>query len=140
MVVITRSEAETELEGEKLGKIATPGSIIALCGGLGAGKTTFAKGLAIGLGINANVTSPTFTIVNEYYGKKRMIHFELYRIETEDELYEIGWDEYSASDGVCVVEWSEKILHLLPKDTIIVKLEIVDNNQRRIIIKNEVQL
>ena len=136
MVVITKNESETILEGKKLGLTLHPGAIIALYGELGAGKTTFIRGLAEGLNIKMHVSSPTFTIVNEYPGDIPLFHFDTYRLETESELYDIGWDDYPERGGICAVEWSEKVPNAFPADTIIVKLENTGNNNRRIEIIN----
>ena len=132
MTIITSNEAGTIYEGEKLGRTLTGGSVIALFGDLGAGKTTFTRGLAKGLGIKASVQSPTFTIVNEYPGEISLYHFDMYRLEHENELFDFGWDDYLESGGVCVVEWSEKVPHAFPENTIIVKIENIDTNTRRL--------
>ncbi len=95
-------------------KRLTGGEVIAMYGDLGAGKTAFVQGLAKGLGITRNVTSPTFTIVNEYMGRLPLYHFDVYRIADPDEMYEIGYDDYIGGDGVCVIEWAELIEELLP--------------------------
>ena len=133
MTVITNSEAETMSEGERLGRVLTPGAIVALYGGLGAGKTAFIRGLASGLGIKMDVTSPTFTIVNEYPGSIPLYHFDLYRLENEDELFDIGWYDYLERGGVCAVEWSEKARGAFPPNTIIITLESISLNARRIV-------
>ena len=96
------------------------------------GKTAFTRGLALGLGISMNVSSPTFTIVNEYPGKTPLFHFDLYRLEDEGELFDIGWDEYLERGGVCAVEWSEKAPGAFPPETIFVKLESLSADVRRI--------
>jgi tRNA threonylcarbamoyladenosine biosynthesis protein TsaE len=106
----TTGEGETEAVGEALGKTVAPGTVIAFTGDLGAGKTAFTRGLARGLGISDRVTSPTFTIVNEYEGGRLpLFHFDMYRLESSDELFDIGWEDYLARGGVCAVEWSEKV-------------------------------
>jgi len=122
MVITTNNESETINEGEKLGHTLKPGAVVALYGELGAGKTAFTKGIAAGLGIGMNVTSPTFTIVNEYPGKTPIFHFDMYRLESEAELFDIGWDDSLERGGVCVVEWSEKVPGAFDMDTIKVKL------------------
>ncbi|MCL2402399.1 MAG: tRNA (adenosine(37)-N6)-threonylcarbamoyltransferase complex ATPase subunit type 1 TsaE [Oscillospiraceae bacterium] len=132
MTIITNNEFETILAGEKLGHMLPPGSVVALYGGLGVGKTAFTRGLAKGLGIDSNVSSPTFTIVNEYPGNIPLFHFDMYRLENAHELFDIGWDDYLERGGVCVVEWSEKVPNAFPIGTIIVKLEILDENARRL--------
>ena len=132
MIVITNNEAETILEGEKLGRTLAPGAVVALCGGLGSGKTTFARGLAAGLGICKSVSSPTFTIVNEYPGSTPLFHFDMYRLESESELFDIGWDDYLECGGVCVVEWSEKVPGAFLPDTISVQFENLGGDTRRL--------
>lgn len=114
MEYVTHSETETEELGERLGERALPGTVIAFTGDLGAGKTAFTRGLARGLGIDGRVTSPTFTIVNEYDGGRLpLFHFDMYRLESSDELFDIGWEDYLARNGVCAVEWSEKVSNAL---------------------------
>jgi len=135
MEIITNSETETIHEGEKLGRTLTPGAIVALYGQLGAGKTAFTRGLASGLGITANVSSPTFTIVNEYPGNIPLFHFDMYRLESDNELFDIGWDDYLDRGGVCAVEWSEKTPGAFPAETITVRLENLGGDSRRLEIK-----
>jgi len=132
MTIITNSETETISEGEKLGRRLAPGAVVALYGGLGAGKTAFVRGLALGLGINKNVSSPTFTIANEYTGEIPLYHFDMYRIKSENELFDIGWDDYLESGGVCAVEWSQNTPGAFPPDAIVVKFENLGGNTRRI--------
>ena len=135
MIIVTDNETATIREGEKLGRTLAPGAVVALFGGLGAGKTAFTRGLAIGLGIKADVSSPTFTIVNEYPGTTPLFHFDMYRLEGENELFEIGWDDYLERGGVCAIEWSEKIQNSLPTCTIAVTIETLGENKRRIEVK-----
>jgi len=137
MVIITNNENETIIEGEKLGRALGPGAVVALFGGLGAGKTAFTRGLAAGLGISMNVSSPTFTIVNEYPGITPLFHFDMYRLDSEDELFDIGWDDYHGRGGVCAVEWSEKVPGAFPPETIVVKLENLGGDSRRLEIASE---
>ena len=109
MTITTNSPEQTELLGKKLAARLNPGDVIAYYGDLGAGKTAFTRGLARGLGCRGRVTSPTFTIVNEYEGDIPLFHFDLYRLGSSDELFDIGWDDYLARGGVCAVEWSENV-------------------------------
>ena len=110
MQYLTNSPAETEAIGAALGKILPPGSVLAYRGGLGAGKTAFTRGLARGLGAKEQVTSPTYTIVNEYLsGRMPLFHFDMYRLASSDDLWDIGWDDYLERGGVCAVEWSENV-------------------------------
>ena len=113
----THSEGETEAVGEALARTLEPGAVIAFTGDLGAGKTAFTRGLARGLGLTGRVTSPTFTIVNEYEGGRLpLFHFDMYRLESSDELFDIGWEDYLRRGGVCAVEWSEKVSGALTGD------------------------
>ena len=110
MQFITHSPEETELLGQRLGETLSGGEIIAYQGGLGAGKTAFTRGLARGLGISMRVTSPTYTIVNEYTsGRMPLFHFDMYRLHSADDLFDIGWEDYLERGGVCAVEWSENV-------------------------------
>ena len=110
MQFITKSPEETERLGERLGKTLRVGEVIAYLGDLGAGKTAFTRGLARGLGISMRVTSPTYTIVNEYTGGRLpLFHFDMYRLASAEELFDIGWEDYLARGGVCAVEWSENV-------------------------------
>jgi len=137
MTIITNSEDETIREGEKLGRMLKPGAVVALYGELGAGKTAFTRGIASGLGIGMCVSSPTFTIVNEYPGSIPLFHFDMYRLESENELFDIGWEDYHDRCGVCVVEWSEKVPGAFSPDAIVVNLETLDENKRRLEIITE---
>ena len=113
---------ETEAAGEALAARLEAGSVIAYAGDLGAGKTAFTRGLARGLGCRGRVTSPTFTIVNEYEGNSPLFHFDLYRLGGEDELFDIGWEDYLVRGGVCAVEWSERAAGVLPPETVTVTI------------------
>lgn len=109
MKFLTHSEQETEQLGEQLAKKLKPGTVIAYEGDLGAGKTAFTRGLARGLGITERVTSPTYTIVNEYPGKIPLFHFDMYRLSSSEELFDIGWEDYLERGGILAVEWSERV-------------------------------
>ena len=110
MTFLTNSPADTEALGAAVGKILQPGTVIAYRGDLGAGKTAFTRGLARGLGYTDMVTSPTYTIVNEYLGGRiPLFHFDMYRLASSDDLWDIGWDDYLDRGGVCAVEWSENV-------------------------------
>ena len=123
MQFLTHSPEETEALGEALGRRLRGGEIIAYYGGLGAGKTAFTRGLARGLDISSRVTSPTYTIVNEYLGGRLpLFHFDMYRLSSSDELFDIGWEDYLARGGVCAVEWSENVVDAL-QDAIRVTIE-----------------
>ena len=133
MEYLSHSPEETEQIGEMLGKRLSGGTVLALRGGLGMGKTAFTRGLARGLGYTGRVTSPTFTIVNEYDGATPLFHFDLYRLDGEDDLFDIGWDDYLARGGVCAVEWSERIDSALPPDTLTVSIARGEHDNDRII-------
>ncbi len=122
MEYLSHSEAETESIGEALGKRLFPGAVLAFRGNLGMGKTAFTRGLARGLGCMGRVTSPTFTIVNEYEGKIPLFHFDMYRLTDSDALFDIGWEDYLGRGGVCAVEWSERVVDALPEDTVWVSI------------------
>ena len=134
MEFITNSPAETELVGVKLAQQLTAGTVIAYKGDLGAGKTAFTRGLARGLGAKESVTSPTYTIVNEYLsGRMPLFHFDMYRLRSADELFDIGWDDYLERGGVCAVEWSENVADAL-EGPITVTIEKLGEDTRRITI------
>ena len=137
MTYVTNSPAETEALGQRLAERLKPGDVIAYTGDLGAGKTAFTRGLARGLGITERITSPTFTIVNEYQGGRLpLFHFDMYRLGSSDELYEIGWEDYLARGGVCAVEWSEIVADALEEDCIRVDIRQGDTeNQRKITVE-----
>ena len=123
MRFVTHSVDETEALGERLAKTLHGGEIIAFTGDLGAGKTAFTRGLARGLGIPMRVTSPTYTIVNEYLtGRIPLFNFDMYRLGSSDELFDIGWEDYLARGGVCAVEWSENVEDAL-RDAIHITIE-----------------
>jgi len=132
MQYITNSPAETEAIGSALGKIINPGTVIAYRGDLGAGKTAFTRGLARGLGCTDIVTSPTYTIVNEYLGGRiPLFHFDMYRLRSSDDLFDIGWDDYLDRGGVCAVEWSENVDDAM-EDAICITIEKLGEDSRRI--------
>ena len=118
------SEQETKQLGERIGQAARPGTVIALIGDLGTGKTTLTKSIARGLGVTETVTSPTFNIIREYKsGRIPLYHFDVYRIADPDEMFELGYEEYFYGDGICVVEWADIIEELLPEDAVIIHIE-----------------
>lgn len=134
MEFLTLSPEQTEAVGEALAAHLHPGDVIAYYGGLGAGKTAFTRGLARGLGICEPVTSPTYTIVNEYLsGRMPLFHFDMYRLSSSEELFDIGWEDYLARGGVCAVEWSENVDDALA-DAICVRIERTGDDSRRITI------
>ena len=123
MEYLSHSPEETERIGETLGKTLRPGSVVAYRGGLGMGKTAFTRGLARGLGCAGRVTSPTFTIVNEYSGALPLFHFDMYRLDSSDALFDIGWEDYLDRGGVCAVEWSENVADAMPDGTVYVTIQ-----------------
>ena len=131
----TKNELETEALGEKLAKAIEGGAVIAMYGDLGAGKTAFVRGMARGMGLTCRVSSPTFTIVNEYLGDRELIHFDMYRLSSGDELFDIGWEDYIARGAVCAVEWSENVEDAFFGDEIIVRIEKLGDTQRKITIE-----
>ena len=134
MIYLTNSPEETEKIGAALATILTPGTVLAYRGDLGAGKTAFTRGLARGLGYADPVTSPTYTIVNEYLGGRLpLFHFDMYRLRSADDLFDIGWDDYLERGGVCAVEWSENVEEAL-EDPITVTIEKRSDTERRITI------
>lgn len=116
------SEQETEAIGREMAQQLAPGAVVAFTGDLGAGKTAFVRGMAQGLGISQRVTSPTFTIVNEYEGPTPLFHFDMYRLSGSEDLFDIGWEDYLSRGGVCAVEWSEQVADALPEGTVYVTL------------------
>ena len=135
MEYLTNSPEETEALGAALGRIVQPGTVIAYRGDLGAGKTAFTRGLARGLGIREPVTSPTYTIVNEYpQGRIPLFHFDMYRLSSADDLFDIGWEDYLDRGGVCAVEWSENVADAM-EDAVVVTIEKTGEHSRRITIE-----
>ena len=135
MDFITHSPEETEKIGEALAKSLQPGTILAYRGDLGAGKTAFTRGLARGLGCKETVTSPTYTIVNEYLGGRLpLFHFDMYRLASSDDLWDIGWEDYLEREGVCAVEWSENVADAM-ENAVTVTIEKLGENTRRITIE-----
>ena len=129
------SEQETEALGERFSRNLPGGTVVAMYGDLGAGKTAFVRGMARGMGLSCRVSSPTFTIVNEYLGPRELIHFDMYRLSGADELFEIGWEDYLSRGAVCAVEWSEKVREAFYGDEIRVTIEKLGDTQRKITIE-----
>ena len=140
MEFITNSPEETEAVGKALAAVLAPGTVLAYRGDLGAGKTAFTRGLARGLGIADPVTSPTYTIVNEYLsGRMPLFHFDMYRLHSADDLFDIGWDDYLERGGVCAVEWSENVWEAM-EDAIVVTIEKTGDESRKITIEGGAEL
>ena len=133
MLTITNSAAETRALGEKLASRLKAGDVVVLEGELGAGKSELARGIAKGLGVTETVTSPSFTILNVYEsGRCPMYHFDWYRLESEEELYELGMDEYLGGDGIAVIEWAERCPDAVPERCIRIRLEAAGEETRKI--------
>lgn len=131
--ILSHNEQETRKVGEKIAQMLKKGDIICLEGDLGAGKTILSKAIAESLGIQEPVTSPTYTIVHEYKGSIPLYHFDVYRIMTVEEMFELGFDEYIFGEGICVIEWADKIKEIIPSTSIWIKILYGQNNQDRII-------
>ena len=135
MTYTTNTPAETEAIGAALGKLLPAGTVIAYRGDLGAGKTAFTRGLARGLGCTDIVTSPTYTIVNEYTGGRLpLFHFDMYRLASSDDLWDIGWEDYLDRNGICAVEWSENVDDAM-EDALYITIEKLGEETRRITIE-----
>lgn len=131
---VSDSVSQTEAIAESLGKALKSGAVIAYFGGLGMGKTAFTRGLAKGMGITADVSSPTFAIVNDYGGNPPLVHFDMYKVESWDDLYSSGFFDYLDMGAVLAVEWSENIENALPENTVRVTINKGENDNQRIII------
>ncbi len=134
-IYYTKTESETEDLGSRLARQLPDGAVVALYGDLGAGKTAFVRGMARGMGLCCRVSSPTFTIVNEYLGERDLIHFDMYRLSGADELFDIGWEDYLARGAVCAVEWSENVEDAFFGDEIRVRIEKLSDTGRKITIE-----
>lgn len=130
--MISRSEKETEEAGFRFGGSLRRGDVVSLIGTLGAGKTVLAKGIARALGIDEAIVSPTFTIVQEYEGKEKLYHLDLYRLSGEDEFESMGGEDFLYPDGITLIEWAEKIGEMLPSDAYRVTVSILDDGSRDI--------
>ena len=132
LTIITKSPEETKNLGEEVGKLAKPGDLLAFYGELGAGKTCFIQGISQELEVKDYVTSPSFTILNEYQGKIPIYHFDLFRLDKAEEILELGYEEYFYGKGLTVIEWAEKIEQLLPKENLKIEIKFKDRYQRTI--------
>ena len=132
----TNSPAETEALGAAVAKTLKSGDVVALYGGLGMGKTVFVRGLAAGMGLKAEVSSPTFALVHEYGGHPPLVHFDMYRVSGWDDLYSTGFFDYLDSGAILVVEWSENIEAALPENTVRVHFSLLDDMRRRIVFED----
>ncbi len=136
MILVTRTPEETMALGETIGARLRKGDVLALQGTLAAGKTTITKGIARGLGITENITSPTFTLISEYSGTMPLYHMDVYRLDSTEDFINLGVDEMLYGQGVCIIEWSEKVMSELPLVTIRIKLETNTDESRTITIDN----
>lgn len=134
--IFTNSAEETIQLGTKIGKLLEPGDIIAMQGTLAAGKTTFTKGIAQSLSIDETITSPTFTLISEYEGERPLYHMDVYRLNSEEEFIDLGVEDLMYGEGISIIEWSEKVMGQLPKKTIIIHIEILEDNKRKFTISN----
>lgn len=133
--IISDTPHETERIGSLAGEMLKNGDVVALSGELGTGKTTLIKGIAQAMGFDSGeVASPSFTFINEYDGPLSLFHIDLYRLENEKELYEIGFEEYMKGDGVVVIEWADKVPHAVPKESLWITLRYLDAERREIIV------
>lgn len=134
-VYFSKSEKDTEQIGQDFAKNLPGGTVVAMYGDLGAGKTAFVRGMAKGMGLDCRVSSPTFTIVNEYLGERELIHFDMYRLNDADELFDIGWEDYLNRGAVCAVEWSENVQDAFFGDETVVRIEKLGDTERKITIE-----
>jgi tRNA threonylcarbamoyladenosine biosynthesis protein TsaE len=132
MEKITLGPKETKELGRALAKGLEVGSVVALSGPLGSGKTVLVQGICSGLGVTEFVTSPSFVIINEYPGRMKVYHFDLYRLENTEEFVKLGYEEYFYGNGITLIEWAEKIKTFLPQERVEIELEILSENERRI--------
>ena len=135
--VITHSERETEAFGRELAGLIREPAVLCLYGELGAGKTALVRGLAEGMGLDCTVSSPTFTIVNEYLGERELIHFDMYRLGSAEELFDIGWEDYLRRNAVLAVEWSENVEDAFDGSEIRIRFEKLSDTGRRITVEGE---
>lgn len=136
-MIISHSPDETIEYAKKIGALLKCGDVVAYKGGMGAGKTTFTRGLAQGLGLADEVISPTFALVNEYRGKITLYHFDMYRIENTDDLETTGFYDYPLENSVFAIEWSENIADALPKSSVVIEIKYINENERQIIVEGD---
>ena len=133
--LVTKSPEETQNIGRRLGEVSRPGDVILLTGALGSGKTCLTQGIAWGLGSKEHALSPTFVIMRELRGRLPLYHVDLYRLDRLEETLDLGLDDYFGSDGLCVVEWAEKAMTLMPHDHLLIEMEFVADTERRLRLK-----
>ena len=135
MEIISGSPEQTRQIGKKLGQLAKAGDVILLAGDLGAGKTCLTQGIAWGLDIDEFTASPSFTIMREHYGRLSLYHVDFYRLDSIDDIYDLGIDDYLFSKGLCVIEWAEKGMELMPEERLLIEIEYVSENKRKLDLK-----
>ena len=135
MNLISESPEETQRLGEELGRLAQPGDLFLLVGGLGTGKTCLTQGIAWGLGIEGYATSPSFVVINQYWGSLPLYHIDLYRLDSIEEVIELGLDDYLYGNGVCVVEWAEKALEVFPTEHLLVEISFRSDTSRNLVLR-----
>ncbi len=133
--LVTESPEETQRLGTRLGKLAQLGDVFLLVGGLGTGKTCLTQGIAWGLGIEGYATSPSFVVINQYQGRLPFYHIDLYRLDRIEEVIELGLEDYLYGRGVCVVEWAEKALDVLPEEHLLVEISFLSDTGRNFVLK-----
>ena len=134
-IIISSSTEQTQELGAKLGRLSQPRDVILLVGNLGAGKTCLTQGIATGLAIDEYAVSPSFTIMRQYRGVLPLYHFDFYRLDSVDDIYDLGMDDYLYGDGLCVIEWAEKGMELMPDERLLIEMEYVSENERRLTIQ-----
>jgi len=137
LTIRTTSPEETTALGEELGKLLAPGDVVALYGDLGAGKTTLTRGIAVGLGLAADIQSPTFTLIHEHPGAIPLYHIDLYRLSNEREAESLGVEEYVYGDGVTVIEWGEKVQSILPAERLDITVRMTGDTDRELTLETE---
>ena len=142
LTIISKNPTETNYIGKIIGKHLTHGDIVALIGELGTGKTSLTQGIARGLGVpeEYQITSPSFTLINEYHGRVTLYHFDLYRLKGPPDLEDVGYEEYISGNGVNVIEWADKIINILPDDTLFISLTYINENERELSITGKKEI
>jgi len=133
MEIISRSPEQTQQLGRTLGQLAKPGDVILLTGDLGAGKTCLTQGIAWGLDIDEFAASPSFTIIREHQGRLPLYHVDFYRLDRIDDIYDLGLDDYLFGNGLCVIEWAEKGMELMPEERLLIEIEYISKNERKLV-------
>jgi len=137
---ISKSERQTEALGIAIGRALGPGSLVALRGDLGAGKTCLTRGIAAGMGVKGRVTSPTFALAHEHEGRIPLFHFDMYRVGSSREAEDMGFFDYLSRGGVCVIEWSENIEDIIPADAVVIDIKATEETTREIVIEGDIDL